>query len=203
MEKKEIIKLKTVRYAIMISTISLFLLQVADISLVNIVNAGSQEPPAFIGEETGVEFREGDAITENCTLSGNINCKSSGFIIGADDITIDGQGYTITFVGNTSDSEAFHNEGFDNVTIKNLTITNFCFGIYYKNANHGKITDNTIMYTVGSGIWLHDSSYNIVSRNNIKYGDDGHGLLVSNNAHHNIIENNTLTTGNGRGLSIE
>lgn len=204
MEKKEIIKLKTVRYAIMISTIfmTLFLLQVTDISLVNNVNAGSQEP-AFIGEETGVEFREGDTIIENCTLSGNINCESNGFTIGADDITIDGQGYTITFVGNVPDREGFHNEGFDNVTIKNLTITNFCFGIYYKNANHGKITDNTIMYTVGSGIWLHDSSYNTVSRNNVKYGDDGHGLLVSSNAHHNIIENNTLTTGNGRGLSIE
>lgn len=174
-----------------------------DRMLVNCVDADSGNAKC-VGDDTGTLYTDGDIITENCTLYGNINCHGKyGFTVGMDGITINGNGYTIIYVGNISDSEGIHNEGFDDVTITNLTLINFCFGIYFDHADYGSITENTVMYTMGSGIWLHNSSYSQISGNTIGYGDEGHGVLISTSAHNNTVENNTLTTGNGRGLSIE
>jgi len=158
----------------------------------------------FVGIETGINFRLGERITESSILTRNLNCQEPyGISIGKDNITIDGNGYTINFIGEVADSEGIHNEGYNNVTVKNLTLTNFCFGIYLKNAEFGTIINNKISYTFGSGIWLKESSRNNVKQNTIAYGDNGHGILVSSGSKYNYIENNIITTTNGRGLSIE
>ena len=204
-KKTEVKTLRTMRYSVIIVTIATVLLlpHTASISPANSVNAES-EIPLCVGDDTGSVYTIGDVIAENCTIYGNINCDTPyGFVIGKDGITINGSGCAITYVGNVSDSEGIHNEGYKNVTINNLTIINFCFGIYFQTADYGKITDNTIIYTMGSGIWLYDTAYSYVSGNKVGYGDEGHGVLISTSSHNNTIEHNTLTTGNGKGLCIE
>ena len=163
-----------------------------------------EEQTALIGDDTGTIYNSGEIITENCTLYSNLNVDTRyGIIIGKDNITIDGNGYTLTFIGNASDSEAIHVDGFHHVTIKNFTLINFCFGIYMHHADHGNIFNNTIIYTVGSGIWLHNTSHTLVLGNTVGYGDEGHGLFISTQSHDNVLTNNTLTTANARGLCIE
>ena len=157
-----------------------------------------------IGDETGRHYNCGDIITENCTFNGDMRCRSGhGLIIGKDGITIDGNGYRITGPGKGSDKEGIRNEGYNNVTIKNLNIRGFCFGIYFKDANNNRIINNSIRYGMGSGIWLLNSSYNSLINNKIKHGDEGHGILISTSANNNTIEYNNITTINGRGICIE
>lgn len=76
-------------------------------------------------------------ITATCSC---INITSS-------DVTIDGDGYTIT--GNASGSAIFANGSIDNITIRNVNIENFSTGIQFINSDVTgfTISDNTINTT--------------------------------------------------------
>ncbi len=163
--------------------------------LIGTANAGC------IGDVTGIDYVCGDTIIENCTFNDHHECTTKhGLIIGADGITIDGKGYTLSGSYEHADSEGIHNAGCNNVTVKDLTIREFNFGIYFKDASNCTIINNTITYGVGSGIWLFASSNSSITQNEIGYGEEGHGILLSDNATHNVLESNTLMTANGMGI---
>jgi parallel beta-helix repeat protein len=156
-----------------------------------------------IGNATGTDYGCGDTVIESCTFDGDLNCSTKyGLIIGADGIVIDGNGYAIT-TDARGDEEGIHNDGRDGVTIKNLRISGFCFGIYWRDADDGNIRDNSIDYHQGSGIWLFRSSRNNVTGNIIDYGDGGHGILLSSAANRNILKYNEISTVAGRGINID
>jgi parallel beta-helix repeat protein len=155
-----------------------------------------------IGDATGTDYGCGDTVIESCTFNEDLYCSTKyGLIIGADGIVIDGNGYAIT-TDVRGDEEGIHNVGCDRVTIKNLRISGFCFGIYFKGADNGNIMDNSIDYHQGSGIWLFTSSHNNVTGNIIDYSDGGHGILLSSAANRNTNENelhDNRVCGNARG----
>jgi len=156
-----------------------------------------------IGEITGIDYRCGDTVIESCTFNENLNCSTKyGLIIGADDITIDGNGYTMVGYVEYADSEGIHNEGYNNITVKNLDIKDFCFGIFFTDANNCFIANNTVSYGVGSGIWLFGSSDSNITGNEVNYGKDGHGILLSTGANGNVVRDNTLMTINGMGICV-
>lgn len=156
-----------------------------------------------IGDVTGTEYGCGDTVIESCTFDGDLNCSTKhGLIIGADGIVIDGNGYAIT-TGAHGDEEGIHNDGCDRVTIKNLRISGFCFGIYWRDADNGNIMDNSIDYHQGSGIWLFASSCNNITRNSIDYSDSGQGIFLSSAANRNTIRDNEIMTVTGRGVNID
>ena len=63
-----------------------------------------------VGVDTKTDFGCGDMVTRSCTFNENLNCPTGhGLIIGADAITIEGNGYTIT---GTGDWEGIHNGGY-------------------------------------------------------------------------------------------
>lgn len=109
------------------------------------VNAGC------VGVST--DFICGDTVNESCTFNEHLNCSGDGLIVEADNITLDGNGYTIIGPGR-GDEEGIQNEGHNGITIKNLKINEFNFGIYFKDANDCSIVNNSIGYGVGSGIWF-------------------------------------------------
>jgi parallel beta-helix repeat protein len=156
-----------------------------------------------IGEVTGIDYRCGDTVIENCTLNENLNCTTKyGLITGADGITIDGNGYTLSGSEEYPDSEGIRNEGCNNVTVKNLKIEGFCFGIYFKDAGNCTVVNNTISYGVGSGIWLFSSLYNRITNNEVNYGKEGHGILLSDNATDNVLGYNKIKTADGMGICM-
>ncbi|VUT27933.1 MAG: hypothetical protein SYNGOMJ08_00490 [Candidatus Syntrophoarchaeum sp. GoM_oil] len=157
---------------------------------------------ACIGDITGTAYGCGDTVIESCTFNENLTCSSRGLKIGADGITIDGNGYTLACTGG-SDKEGIYNENCNFVTVKNLNIRGFCFGIYFTGADSCHVRNNSISYGVGSGIWLHSSSESNIIGNRIYHGDEGHGILLSSSANNNTIEYNNVTTSNGMGISIE
>ena len=162
------------------------------------VNAGC------MGEITGIDYGCGDTVIESCRFNGDMDCQTRyGLVIGADGITVDGAGYAITTNNHSDDGEGIHNDGCDRVTVKNLRISGFCYGIYWKNAGNGSITNNTINYGQGSGIWLFTSSYSNVSGNTIGCSGGGQGIHLSSGANSNIIKYNNVATKGGTGINID
>ena len=157
-----------------------------------------------IGSATGTDYGCGDTVIESCTFNEDMICEGRyGLVIGADGITVDGAGHSIVINEHGDDREGIHNDGCDRVTITNLTIRGFCFGIYFKDAKNGEIRDNIIGYTYGSGIWLFSSIFTNITGNTIGYGDGGHGILLSNAADWNTLGYNSITTVNGMGINID
>jgi parallel beta-helix repeat protein len=155
-----------------------------------------------VGDVTGTDYGCGDTVIESCTFNENLTCPEGGLNTGADGITIDGNGYTLSGMGG-SGKEGIRNTRCDDVTIKNLNIRDFCFGIYFTGVNNCSIKNNSISYGVGSGIWLHNSLCNELTGNRIYHGDEGHGILLSLSANNNTIGYNSITTSNGMGVCIE
>ena len=114
-------------------------------------------------------------ITASCELaqSYGVPADQTGYIIGADDVVIDGKGYTITGAVSSSDCSvsitageftgesqpakhaAVVNKGYKNVVIKNLKIGDFCTGISLKNAENTMVTDCDIYSNGKSGEITH------------------------------------------------
>ncbi|MEA1894924.1 MAG: right-handed parallel beta-helix repeat-containing protein [Euryarchaeota archaeon] len=157
-----------------------------------------------IGVVTGTDYGCGDTVIESCIFNEDMICQEQyGLAIGADGITVDGAGHSITINEHGDDGEGIHNDGCDRVMIMNLTISGFCSGIYFKDAKNGEIRDNIIDYTQGSGIWLFSSTHTNITGNTVGYGDGGHGILLSNAANGNMLGYNSITTVNGMGVNID
>ncbi|MHB8793559.1 MAG: beta strand repeat-containing protein, partial [Thermoleophilia bacterium] len=82
-----------------------------------------------------------DAATKTCTLTADIDATGkNGIEITADGITLDGNGHSVTGSGGftTGVSLSVRN----NVTVKNLTVSNFNYGFYLLFSNNSKIFNN-------------------------------------------------------------
>jgi len=116
------------RFGIAVVSAAVFL-----VFLIGSANAGC------IGDDTGIEFGCGDTITESCTFDENMSCPTGhGLVIGANNITIDGNSYMLGGVsagacgGLGIQRTGIYNKAHDDVVIKNLEIKKFCNGIYIK-----------------------------------------------------------------------
>jgi len=113
------------------------------IIVIGIIGAGSRVYAADCGGATPCNC--GDTVTSSYALTGDMTCTGSCLIVGADGITIDGSGYTITGDGGTGDYGINNSGGYDNITIQNFgNITNFGRGIYFLNSSDSIIQNNII-----------------------------------------------------------
>ncbi len=116
----------------------------------------------------------GDVIPESCAMNANLFPKSGGcFTVGADNIVVDGNGYTLMGTGT---GEGVSIVGKTGVTVKQFHIKNFSTGVYL-------------------GL---TSTLNEIKQNALTLNTDG---VVVENATNNAIDNNTVT-GNVRGISL-
>jgi len=135
-----------------IETLLLFTVMALMVSLTGPVkvNAGC------VGSTQIFEF--GDTVTESCTfdsdmLRSDTGAAGHGLIVGAADITIDGNGYCLdgevkTCVGGEDNDAGIYVEKnttdlINNVTIRNLEVRNFCHGIQFIKRGPGSIPDMT------------------------------------------------------------
>jgi len=122
--------------------------------------------------------RDGDVYT----LTGNISIYAAGIVIERDNMTLDGGGYTLQASGAYS-SEGILLDGRKNVTIKNMQIKTFPYGIYLKSSSNNSIVGNNITNN-RYGIYLDSSSNNSISGNLI---DDG--LFVFDSYGNVVVDN--------------
>jgi parallel beta-helix repeat protein len=170
--------------------------------------------------EDGTVFGCGDTVTKNCTFNGDLDCSTTryGLIIGADNITIDGAGYTLeradpggcTFCP----SAGVLNKGYDDVTITNLEVKRFCNGIYlniddesgivvYRNTiencnihHNGNATSPSATHGIKMRYVFNSTIRNNSIHDQIAYvdpdpgcEDGGNGLFLYTGDHNNIIGN--------------
>ena len=159
-------------------------------------------------------------ITESCKLSEDVEFDEDGFVIEADDVTLDLNGHTITGNGGVSHSGVEVN-GFDRATIKNGTIREFQHGVELGDSSNSLVTGNNIkdngmlvldindpddptddeMVPNGTGIDLIEAQGNVIERNTIK-DNVGRGIDVESASSANLVRSNTITGSADRGIDV-
>jgi parallel beta-helix repeat protein len=117
----------------------------------------------------------------------NIDCS---IVIERDNIVIDGGSYTIQ---GTGDGTGINVTKRENVTIKNMKIRAFWYGIYlYESSNNNilrnNVTDNCY------GVWLDHSSSNSIYGNNAT-SNNYYGIRLDGSSNNTVLENNVENNG--------
>ena len=161
-------------------------------------NTGSVEGTwtgtVYIRADGSIDPPDAPVITyDNITyiLTDNITSTADGIVVQRDNIIIDGRGYTV------EGARAYPSTGIAlpyriNVTIKDINVKNFDYGIFLGYSSNNKVVGNKIeghMYG-GVGLYLWFSSNNSIIGNVITGSYDGIKLVGSSN---NIIFGNHVT----------
>jgi parallel beta-helix repeat protein len=143
----------------------------------------------------------GDTITQDTTLDNDLtDCPGDGIVIGADRITLDLNGHSVTGRGCPSDAQScVHqsgvlNEGHDRVEVRNGTIGLFENGVLVENASRNEVSDLGISHAgvsgaPGTGISLLDSDRAHVASVDVQGGETALLLVGSDR---NLVEENIL-----------
>jgi parallel beta-helix repeat protein len=99
----------------------------------------------------------GDTVTSNYTLPGDLSCTGNGLVAGASDITIDGNSHSIT--GDGGSGEYGISGVLGNVIVKNITLTNFYYGISVSSVS-GCTIQNVTINSSYFGVVFGDASNN-------------------------------------------
>jgi parallel beta-helix repeat protein len=135
-------------------------------------------------------------------ITGNVPWGLSAIIIQRDNIIIDGAGHTLRGPGGAEYPNGITLTGRNNVTIKDMKITAFYYGIWLNSSSNSNIRGNNITANDGYGVWLFSSSSNnTISGNNIS--NNGHGVVLDlsfssryNNISRNMFANDGLAVFN-------
>lgn len=146
-------------------------------------------------------------------LNQSVNSTGTCFNILANNITLDGAGYTINYSQNETGYgiNITNISGYTLITIKNITIKQEnasvidSYAIVASNMNASTITNNTIV-TAGnnSGDILFTISYsNAMSNNNLTtFGTMSFGIYLNSSSNSNTISNNNITISGIDGVGI-
>lgn len=156
----------------------------------------------------------GQTILVSTVLDGNIGPCATGVIIGANNVTLDLNGFSIT--GNPAPGEGpgISLTGRMGVRVTNGTVTQFDAGVAVDGGSRNTVTNMAVLDNRGSGagefgdgIALFNSRNNVVTNNKVRNNGpfDGIGLVVSNN---NLIDGNQIldnnqSANNTAGIRIE
>jgi parallel beta-helix repeat protein len=125
-------------------------------------------------------------VTDNIVSSND----SQALVIERDNIILDGAGHSIS---GTAYSGIFIDER-NNVTIKNLTVTEFSYGIQLLNCSENIISKNNLTANIasegGGAIYLFSSSFNHITGNSIT--NNSLGITLHGSSDNNVITGNTL-----------
>lgn len=138
------------------------------------------------------------SLTQNITDSEVESC----IVITSSDVIFDGAGFTIDGVSRVNTKGVYVNSDvLRNVTVKNLIVTEWDFGIYYINVNAGNIVNNNASNNF-AGIRLDDSSSNVIYGNDVTYNSINGIKIISNGYYSNNEVTNNNVTNNGYGVHL-
>ena len=138
-------------------------------------------------------------LTDN--IAGNVPAYTSAIIIQRDNIIIDGAGYTLQGT-QAEESKGIYLMGRSNVTIKNMKITTFQYGIWlYSSSNNNSVSGNNVTNNV-YGIFLQSSNNNSVSGNNVT-ANNWYGIYLGSSSNNNSVSGNSITATNWYGIYLD
>jgi parallel beta-helix repeat protein len=152
----------------------------------------------------------GSLTTANAIYNLNISISNqvgTCFTIGANNVTLDLNGYTVD--GDDSGTDyGIYSSGYNSSTIRNGTITDFSYGIFLSSSSNNVLTNITVNSNIGSGISLWSNSNNtltdITANSNtldgITFDSSSNNLVangyVNNSGNNAIVVSNTLSSNN-------
>ena len=132
--------------------------------------------------------RNGDVYT----LTANIASSGDGIIVEKDNMTLNGAGHTLQ--GNNGYGAGIRLLARNNVTIKNMTVENYLYGMYLEQSARS-IVLNCSLKSNTHGIFLLSSSNNNIEENDVTTNYDGISLMFFSN--NNSILGNNITQNTG------
>lgn len=156
----------------------------------------AQEPSTIFVTDTGWSnptVGSWDPATRTATLTSDINQTIQ---IDADNIILDGNGYTITGDGT---GEGVYLSGRIGVTIKNLKIQNFADGFYLYLSHNNILMVNNVSNNY-TGMLVMESSNNALINNTVSGNSSGIILYESSD---NVLSHNTISNNHWAGLEID
>ena len=151
-----------------------------------------------------VQCNCGDTLTESQTMWYDLNdCPGCGLIIGADSITLDGNGHLIDGDSVGSSEYGIYLDNKEGVTIKNCKVQQFSLaGIYLCNySNNNLLIDNSANNKNGRGIFLFNNSNDNVLTNNTANRNRVHGIELEYSSF-NTLTGNTANENNQFGIEL-
>jgi len=151
-----------------------------------------------------VQCNCGDTLIENQTMWYDLNdCPGYGLIIGADSITLDGNGHLIDGDGVGGSEYGIYLDNKEGVTIKNCNVQQFFYaGIYLCNgSNNNILIDNSANNENGRGFFLFNNSNHNVLTNNTANNNRVHGIELEHSSN-NVLTGNTANENNQFGIEL-
>ncbi|NWG10796.1 right-handed parallel beta-helix repeat-containing protein [Candidatus Bathyarchaeota archaeon] len=112
---------------------------------------------------------------------------NGSIVIERDNIVVDGQDYSLVGIEDF-ESKAFNLTGRTNVTIQNVRISRFYFGVWLYYSNRNVIVGNFATDNIGRCVWLGYSNNNSVIVNNFTE-NKGRGILLDHSHNNTIMQN--------------
>jgi hypothetical protein len=107
---------------------------------------------SFSNYTTQASLLCGDSLYTSTNLTDNLSgCTGNGLVIGANDVVLDCNGYTIIGDGDVFDMGIKNTDVYSNTTVKNCFIKNFGTGISFSNSFNSTIWNNTVGHVSVSG----------------------------------------------------
>ena len=154
----------------------------------------------------------GQTITVSTTLDSNVGPCSTGLVIGANNVTLDLNGFTLSGTPATGEGPGVLIEGRTGVTVRNGTVTGFDSGVAIEGGSGNTVTrlillDNRGAGDYGEGVLVFNSTGNTISYNQVRNNGPYSGISLirsSNNLiEHNQITGNNQSTTNTSGIRVE
>ena len=148
-----------------------------------------QEPPVIPPVKIGTWNEETRTFTlkRNTPLDDNIQIIDNGLIL-------DGAGKTVTGPGSNTDVKGVLLSGITGVTVKNVTVQDFCYGIAIESSHDNTVTDNTTRYNqYGIRIGSFSDGNKVIGNTVSKNGFNAMGGICLYWANGNIIKGNTIS----------
>jgi len=157
----------------------------------------------------------GDTVTTNTTLSNDVGpCTGNGLVIGANDVTLNLGGHTVTGSNTTNTTRTEQVgvliQGHRNVVVQNGTVTGFDAGVAitkgsknqvinvtaHDNINHSHLVNApgaaTNKCAFGDGIVVTGSNNNIIKNNTAFHNGPFDGIALVGNSDNNIVSGNKV-----------
>jgi parallel beta-helix repeat protein len=134
-----------------------------------------------------------DPINRIYTLNTDV---SETIQIDEDNLTLDGAGHSVI----TASGNGIYLSGRTGVTIKNLNIQGFSYGIRLNSSNGNTLTDNTTNLNSSNGIRLENSSSNTLIGNIVNSSSSGFYIFNSSN---NNLTGNTASENSYYGIHLD
>jgi parallel beta-helix repeat protein len=164
----------------------------------------------------------GSVVTQSATLTTDLVCSGTALTIGADNVTLDLKGHTITgpgiYVGETAGVSVVERSG---VTVTNGTITGFRYGVRADTTNNTTLTKlyshhnlrgfdlangqglnvskNTVTFSDLDAIRVGGSDDSLIAQNVVS--DNVFGIYVADYAGNVTVSRNQVTRTRGAGLA--